>query len=640
MTETSPKKTPLLENPLVHVLIISAIAMFAYSNTFQVPFLFDDEGSIQLNDAVHGLGNFFDGGYNFLPNRVVGYFTFALNYHLGELNVVGYHIVNILIHISSSLLVYCLVRVTLNTPALKNSFREPQNSTFALIVALLFVSHPIQTQAVTYIVQRVTSLATLFYLTSIICYVRWRFRRDISDSFLKIFSSPWYALSLITAILAMKTKEIAFTLPLIILLYECSFFGWPGRKLLAQITPLFLTITIIPYTIYAKISPLIQSSGTLFSDVNTPAYNIVKVTRWEYLYTQFSVIFTYLRLLMLPVKQNLDYDYPISHSLFEARTSLSLLVLLSFFLLALYLFVKTAPITQNHENPSVILQTRSLYRLAAFGIFWFFITLSVESSIIIIQDVIYEHRLYLPSYGFFLTITAFATVGLIRSEQYFRNIRKAALPLVTVIILILAGATYARNTVWQDWISIWSDTVSKSPDKPRAHNVLGIGYFYDFRFEEAMREYQEAARLRPNFIEAYINMGLIYKARKQYAESISIYQKILSVSAYNAQHFANIYNEIGTSYAEMGELEQSVSAFAAAVKHNPDSAEFRNNYAFALATRGNLDDALREYKSAISLDPGNSYALDAIKEIEMQKAGGDKQITNPLRSPGKKQPLY
>lgn len=638
MPETTSEKTPLLENRLLHLLIISAIAFCAYSNTFHVPFLFDDEASIQLNSNVHGLGNFFSGDNNVLPNRIVGYFTFALNYQLGGLNVVGYHIVNLLVHIGNSLLVYGLVLITFLTPALKDSFNKRQIGIFAFIVALLFVSHPIQTQAVTYIVQRLTSLATLFYLAAVICYVRWRLTRESSSSLLKGWVSWWYLLSIVTAILAMKTKEIAFTLPLIILLYECSFFGWPGRKLLAQMAPIFLTITIIPFTVFSTINPLLQTVGSLLSDVNTPSFNIVKLTRWEYFYTQINVICTYLRLLVLPVKQNLDYDYPISHHLFETRTSLSLLALLSLFMLALYLYAKSAPVSKISELAPCALQTKVLYRLAAFGLFWFFVTLSVESSIIIIQDVIFEHRLYLPSVGFFLTIVSFAALGLLRIEQHFRHARTAAVPFAAVIILLLAGATYARNTIWGNWISIWSDTAAKSPNKPRAHNILGIGYYYDLKFDEAMGEYREAVRLKPDFIEAYYNMGLIYKERKQYAEAISIYFKILSISAYNADHFADIYNEIGMSYAEIGELDRSVTAFASAVKHNPDNAEFRNNYAFALTANGNMTDALREYRSALSLDPGNRYAIEAIREIEMQKAGGAKHSTIPPRLPGNIQP--
>jgi tetratricopeptide (TPR) repeat protein len=267
-----------------------------------------------------------------------------------------------------------------------------------------------------------------------------------------------------------------------------------------------------------------------------------------------------------------------------------------------------------------------LCRLASFGIFWFFITLSVESSIIKIRDVIFEHRLYLPSVGFFLAVVAISTLGIIPLARNFKDFQKIILPLVSAIIIILAGMTYSRNNVWRDWISIWSDTVSKSPGKPRAHNVLGIGYFYGLKFDEALREYEEAVRLKPDFIEAYYNMGLIYKAKKMHVESLTMFLKALSMSAFNADHFAKTYNEIGINYAELGELDRAVEALATAMKYNPESVEFRNNYAFVLRTRGDLDAALREYQAIIAIDPGNIYATMAIMEItSLKQSGGSKK---------------
>lgn len=622
MSDAMTKKTRLLEHPLFHLVTLVVIALFAYSNTFQVPFLLDDEGSIQLNSAVHGLGNFFNGGYSLLPNRVIGYLSFAINYHFGELNVTGYHIVNLGIHIICAFLVYCLVRVTFRTPNLNKSFREQQSNMFAFIIALLFVSHPIQTQAVTYIVQRLTSLTTLFYLAALVCYIQWRLTKRGTDPFLKIFTSPWYVLSFVVTLLAMKTKEIAFTLPIIILLYEYSFFGRPGRKQLAQMTPFFLTMAIIPYTIYSTITPLIQSGGTLLSDVNSPELTIARITRWEYLYTQFSVILSYLRLLLLPVNQNLDYDYPINHALFAPRTLFSLLALLAILTLGAYLFVKskhqTEQTTDDIVSRSSALKSQSLCLLAAFGIFWFFITLSVESSIISLRDVIFEHRLYLPSFGFFLTAVSCGALCVIWLKQYFKDIQNITIVLMAGIILTLSGATHARNNVWQNWISIWSDTVSRSPGKPRAHNVLGIGYYYSLKFDEALREYQEAVRLKPDYIEAYYNMGLALKEKKQYAESLNMFLKVLSISAFNADQYAKAYNEIGINYAEMGEPDQAVKAFASSVKFDPESIEYRNNYAFALKVKGNLDDALREFQTVVQLDPRNDYAINAVTEIKFE----------------------
>jgi len=628
-TATADTKSRLLESPELQIFVLIILGLIAYSNTFNVPFLFDDEGSIQLNQGVHGISNFLEGGYRFLPNRVLGYLSFALNFQLSGLDVTSYHIVNLVIHIINAQMVYALTRLTLSTPHLKKNFSEAQIGLFAFVVALLFVSHPVQTQAVTYIVQRLTSLCTLLYLTALVCYVRWRLDYTESAAFLRRIASPWFVVSFVAAILAMKTKEIAFTLPVIIMLYEYAFFGWPGRRLFAQMAPLLLTIVIIPYTVFSTINPLIQSGGSLLSDVTSPAYNVIRVTRWEYLFTQFSVILTYLRLLILPVRQTLDYDYPLNHSLAEPKTCISLLALLLLFSLAVYLFIKSSRVSaapaEGEEDESqpekLTIPDAPLYRLASFGIFWFFITLSVESSIITIQDVIFEHRLYLPSFGFFLFMVSCSAVGLNHLSSKIKDIRSAATSCAVILVLALTSATFARNNVWHDWPSIWGDTVKNSPAKPRPHLILGIGYYYRQEMDKALREYQQAAKLKPDYIEAYYNMGLVYKARQQHAEAIPMFLKVLKLCAFNAEMYAKVFNEIGTSYGELGDFERAISAFTEAVKFRPESTEFRNNYAFALRTRGKLQDALKEYQAVLALDPANAYALSAVAEINTIKVG-------------------
>ena len=617
------KKSRLLESPELQIFVLIILGLIAYSNTFQVPFLFDDEGSIQLNQGVHGISNFLNGGYHFLPNRVLGYLSFAINYQLSGIDVTSYHIVNLVIHIINAQLVYALTRLTLSTPRLKINFSEAQIGLFAFTVALLFVSHPVQTQAVTYIVQRLTSLCALLYLTSLVCYVRWRLDYSESASFLQRIASPWFAVSFVAAVLAMKTKEIAFTLPVIILLYEYTFFGWPVRKLLGQMAPLLLTAVIIPYTVFS-----IQSGGALLSDVTSPAYNIVRVTRWEYLYTQFSVILTYLRLLTLPFGQNLDYNYQINHSLAAPRTFLSLLALLLLFSLALYLFIKSNRVAasageekEETQPANLTIPDAPLYRLAAFGIFWFFITLSVESSIITIQDVIFEHRLYLPSFGFFLFVVSCSVLGLKRLAPKTRDIRSAVTSVAAILVLILTSATFARNSVWHDWPSIWGDTVKKSPEKPRPHLILGIGYYYRQEMDKALREYQQAAKLKPDYIEAYYNMGLVYKAKQQHAEAIPMFLKVLSICAFNAEMFAKVYNEIGTSYADLGDYDQAIKALTDAVKYQPESTEFRNNYAFALTLKGDTEAAAKEYRTVLSVSPGNTHATEMLQEIKIKSSG-------------------
>src|SRR3972149_9831627 len=152
-------------------IIIAITALVIYSNTFSSPFHFDDVPNITENNKIRSLFNFF----SFSGTRYIGELSFALNYYFGELEVFGYHLVNIIIHITNGILVWWLVNLIFKTPVMRRAVISPQSgSLIALTASLIFVSHPIQTQAVTYIVQRLASLATLFYLLSVVLFLKWR----------------------------------------------------------------------------------------------------------------------------------------------------------------------------------------------------------------------------------------------------------------------------------------------------------------------------------------------------------------------------------------------------------------------------------------------------------------------------------
>ena len=243
-------KKDFLGNKFVHILLIAAIGFFAYSSTFHVPFQWDEEAFIGSNPIIRNLNYFLHPSkaaalpfYDAFIGRYIGYLSFALNYRLDELNVPGFHIVNLAIHLINAVLVYFFVLVTFRTPFLQDS-RLGGNAKFvALAASLLFVSHPLQTEAVTYIFQRLASLVTLFYLLSVVSYAYSRISVNIK------YKYALYILSILSAALAMKTKKNAFTLPFIIVLYEFCFFegGFKNRAL--RLIPMLLTLLIIPLNI-------------------------------------------------------------------------------------------------------------------------------------------------------------------------------------------------------------------------------------------------------------------------------------------------------------------------------------------------------------------------------------------------------
>ena len=581
--------------PIVHVLLIVVLTLIAYSNTFHVPFQFDDRKEILENHAIKNLAYFTN--LSTQNTRYVGYFTFAVNYALHGLNVVGYHIFNLAIHIFNALFLYWFIILSFRTPALKESAHQDSVKLIALFTALLFACHPIQTQAVTYIVQRLASLATMFYLFSIVFYVNARL--SMQDTQPKSKSLLWYGASLFSAVLAMKTKELAFTLPVVITLYEFMFFEAGIKKRILYLLPLLLTMLIIPLSLISISKPI----GDVIGDVSHAARMQTQMSRWDYLFTEFRVIVTYVRLLFLPVNQTLDYDYPIFRSLFDPGVFLSFLFLLSILILGIYLFYR-------HKN------TLPHSKLISFGIFWFFITLSVESSVIPIPDVIFEHRLYLPSVGFFIALTTFIFWVRNRLKAVISVAGRAVIPMLIGTVLVLSGAAYSRNSVWMNRIGFWEDVVKKSPKKARPHSILGIAYSEKGRFEEAIRENQTAIKLDPYYTYAYINLGALYGSQGHFEEAIREFKTAIKL---NPNH-VEAHNNLGVAYYKKGHFEEAERELLAAIKLNPRRADAHMNLGALYGAQGRFEEAIRETQTALRLNPDYVEAYRNLEALHNKRS--------------------
>jgi len=549
--------------------------MIAYSNSFDCSFHFDDVPTIENNIAIRNLSNV-KAWWGFYPSRPIGYLSFALDYHFHRLDVWGYHLVNLAIHVVNSILVWWLVTLTMATPAMRAQPIARHKGAMALFTALLFVSHPLATQSVTYIVQRLTSLATLFYLLSLALYIKGRLGEDNKDT--RVFFS--YAGSMLCAVLGMLTKEIVFTLPFTLVLYEFSFIKTDTWKI--DIRDKGIQIPIIVLGIFVALFFLNFSFG-IFNPIPPlliQGYDY-PITAWEYLLTQFSVILTYIRLFIVPINQNLDYDYPISHSLFEWHTLFGLLSLAGIFVVGLLLFRR--------------------YRLIAFGIFWFFLTLSVESSIIpISQNVIFEHRTYLPSFGFFLVLTGIA--------YYFLWDRYRQVGWAVLILMILTNTvlTYERNKVWRSDYTLWGDCLKKSPSKPRPLSNYGKALADAGDASEALMYYNRAIELNPSFYAAYYNRGNAKLNLGDYGGAVADYQETLRINPYD---FDAYYNS-GIALARQGKLAEAIARLKEAIRLKPDSATYHNYIGYILALQDKEEEAIIHFREAIRLKPDLAEAYN------------------------------
>lgn len=393
-----------IQKHLLAIFLISAIATIIYSNSFDCSFHFDDQHAIVENYAIHrfDLKEIFSSS-----SRPILNLTLAVNYYFGKLNVFGYHLVNLLLHISNGIMLYFILLWTTNLPSMKEKYGQ-RAYRIALYASLIFIAHPIQTQAVTYIISRSSVLATTFYLLTLLLFIQ----AFAPRSPLSAHGSPLSALrsqlfaprslllvgAFFASCLAMGTKQIAVTLPLTLLIYDFYFISDGDWKILKGRYKVHLAMfSTMAVTIYLSAASLQKFvSFDYAKGVQMPFSE--SVTSFQYFMTQLHVIPYYIKLLFIPTNLNLDYDWPITRSI-DLPTVMFFILLVAIVVFAVWAYRRA--------------------RLLSFGIIWFFVTLSVTSSFVVIYDVIFEHRLYLPSIGFAIFAALF--ISKISSLKWGRN---------------------------------------------------------------------------------------------------------------------------------------------------------------------------------------------------------------------------
>lgn len=559
------------KNFLKHLLLllICLLGISIYSNTFHSPFQFDDDIFIATNPKIQNIHHlkplWEDWSYR---KRFVAFTSFALNYYFHHQHVFGYHLVNVLIHLMNTLLVYWLINLILSSPAMKNCFsstKDHHKNLIAVFTALLFLSHPVQTGAVTYISQRFTSMAGLFYLLSLCLYIQSR-----TSTRKKTIRILYASGACISAGLGIFTKEIVLTLPITIVVIEWLFLSEKtdgDERLLEKgrykrwLVPAILSGLMLLFV-----------TRILFS---TNLWDILKqhssITSYRYLLTQFRVIITYLQLLVFPINQNLDYDYPLSQGFFTGPTFGSF-----WFLLLLF----SAAIKLIHRH-----------RLISFGIFWFFITLSIESSIIPISDVIFEHRLYLPLIGFAVCLS----YGLYHS---LKNIKIYVL-LFCLIVGLLSCLTYRRNEVWRDQETLWNDVIRKSPRKARPYNILGFHYYKKKQYDSTISTFDRIISILPDHAPVYVKRGAAYAAKGEHTQAFADYNRALLLNP----DLEDAYLNRGALYEKSGEYKKAIADYNQILKRSPYSIMAFYNRANAYMLQGQYEQALDDYQTTLTLNP-------------------------------------
>lgn len=345
-------------------LLIIIAAGVAYSNTYTVPFHFDDHPSIEENPRIRHLENipsFFWKNEGPVGTRPLLLVTLTINYAIGGLNPITYHIFNNTLHAINGIIFYFFILTTLNLPLLREKYSAIAKE-IALFASLLFVVHPIQTQAVTYIISRSMPMVTFFYLLGILLYVK-----GVQSG-----KKSYFIILIFISFLGMASREDYFTFPFMLFLYDVMFLS-PIKDIKKRWWVYGLILLTAAYRVWLSV--------TYKDSPESAGFGVKLLSPYQYLCTEFNVIWTYVRLLFLPINQNLDYDYPVSQGIFEFPTILSFIGHLLVIAFAIWIYKRN--------------------RLVTFLVLWWYITLSPSSSFIPIIDVIFEHRVYLPSIGFF-----------------------------------------------------------------------------------------------------------------------------------------------------------------------------------------------------------------------------------------------
>jgi len=511
-------KTSVAIFPAKHLLAIGAMSLLIslfYSNSFTAPFILDDLDNIK-NDASIQISSFSfrnlqraSQGLN--STRLLPNMSFALNYYMGKHSVWGYHLFNLIVHILASISFYWLAFRTLTLPRLSvNSARACEIS---LITALIWSLHPVQTNAVTYIVQRMTSMSALFCFVSLVFFVEGRL------SGLKSYKLLFFLLSAFSGGLALLSKQNAAMLPLLIIAYNYYFISESqklSRRGFTQLIAAALFVTGLAWLYLGGNPATYISAGYVSRDFDV----------FQRLLTETRVVVFYVSLIFLPLasRLNLCHDFDLSTGFLDppnTALALSFMVLVSFY--TVHSFKK--------------------HKLLSFAFFWFLANLVIESSIIPLE-IVFEHRLYLPSAMLFLALTT----------QLYSCVGKSASRYLSILLIIgLTVLTWQRNSVWSSEVRMWSDVVKKSPNLARGYKFLGAAYIDAGMHDEAYNVFKKVEDKEFDSVGFYNNWGRAAFETNKIEEATKHFQKAISI---DPQYAESHYN-LGIAYGSLGRREEA-----------------------------------------------------------------------------------
>lgn len=572
------------KHPLFPYIALGLLLFLLYSNTFSSPFIFDDSPNI-VNNAPLRIDNLMPDTlwHTFFAYpmqegklyRPVSCLSLALNWYIGQDNTIGYHIVNLLIHYCTAVILFLTILELFESPALASKYNGESKYFIALLTALLWAINPVQTEAVTYIVQRMASLTTLFYILAVYWYLKGRLA--------SAFSPRPFLYCLLSSFFALGSKENSVFLPAGLLLIEYTFFFPVTRQTKTVFLKILSALTLIIFIL-----------GIVYffnSGIAANFFNLAGSRPYTYsqrLLTESRVVFFYLSLLFYPIpaRLSIDHDIVLSTSLFSPWTTsvsiaaILLLVILSF--------------QQIRKHP-----------LISFAILFFLLNQIVESTVLPLE-LIFEHRNYLPSLFLFLPVAAGLSSLLNRYGKLNRIVYWCIAIFTTLLIVSIGTGTYIRNMAYASSETIWADSMLKAPLSSRPYSILGImaGWQKDHSPQAmekglafhylALNRYLHARSFKPAILD---NMGGIYFNYGYYDKAIEYFKKSLAVNP----HFVNGLFHLSQAYFKKGQFSMALNQINKLIESTSPQSRFYNVQGLALLWEGKPVSALRAYQNAMYL---------------------------------------
>jgi tetratricopeptide (TPR) repeat protein len=609
---------------LLPVLVVVA-GFVAYHNSLSGAFVFDNQFHIVENPRIRHLWPIWDVVSG--VRRPVVNLSLAVNYALGGLNVWGYHAFNLAVHILAGLTLFRVVRRTL----LREGLRDRYGSSapwLALVVALIWVVHPLQTQSVTYVIQRSESLMGLFYLLTLYCVIRG------ADS---PHGKAWYTGAIAACALGMGSKAVMVTAPVVMLIYDRVFiaksFGEVFRRRWGLYAGLAATWSIL--ITCGVVRGVLDPTPKVAANVG---FAFKGITPAEYALTQPGVILHYLRLSVWPHSLCLDYNWPVARTMAAIAVPGVAIVALS--AVTIWLLVR---------RPQL-----------GFPGAWFFLILLPTSSFIPIKDPLFEHRMYLPLAAVIALLVVGGYAGLAYLARRLGLVGPATnwinAGLVSVIVVLLGFATIRRNEVYESDLSIWRDVTTKRPDNARAHYNLGNALAKHGPTDPAVSAYRQAVRLDPRHSKACFNLAQTLHERDELGEAVRYYRAALQtepdfalarlslarvlfvqgefdqaadelrtvVKSLPVERHPELavraYSNLGNALERMDKLGEAADAYRAALRIQPGYHNPHYGLGLVLLKQGKIDEAILDLREALRINPGYAKARRALEAALARKA--------------------